>query len=287
MSDGVAADIDRAAAAIREVLRPRAPLLGAILGSGLGGLAGALRTSAALRVAEIPGFSAPTVAGHPGRLVCGEIGGRELLLFDGRFHLYEGLGEDMVALPVRVMHALGIATLLVANAAGGIRRSFHPGQLMLITDHLNLTGRNPLIGPLRRGELRFPDMSEPYDRALAAHMHAVARERGIALEDGVYAGVLGPSYETPAEIRMLDRFGADAVGMSTVPEVIAARALGMRVTGLSVITNPAAGLSSARLSHETVLEVTRRASADVTALIRCFLERLVPAADASVVRRSD
>ena len=237
-------------------LQPEAAI---ILGSGLGGFTAGLVTPRRLSYAEIPGFAVPDVAGHAGELVAGTLAGRAVLCQSGRFHGYEGHDADRTTLPVRLFADLGIETLLVTNAAGGIRRTFRPGTLMLIADQLNLTGQNPLCGPLRPGEQRLPDMSASYDPALRARARAVARAEGIALEDGVYAGVTGPSYETPAEIRMLERLGADAVGMSTVLEVIAARVRGMRCLGISVIANAAAGISPTPLSHAEVMAAAARA----------------------------
>jgi purine-nucleoside phosphorylase len=190
-----------------------------------------------------------------GRVVAGTLGGCDVVAFAGRFHLYEGHPPRLAALPVRLAHALGARTLFVSNAAGGIRRTFHPGDLMLIRDHINLMWRNPLIGPVGDGEERFPDMSEPYDAKLLALLREAALEVGLPVVEGVYAGLLGPSYETPAEVRMLERLGADAVGMSTIPEVLVARALGMRVAGVSCITNLAAGIAPtplARLAHISI-----------------------------------
>jgi len=180
----------------------------------------------------------------------------------------------VAALPARVFHALGVATLILTNAAGGIRPTFRPGTLMLIADHINLMWKNPLIGPVAPGDARFPDMSDPYDGGLRKIARAVARDARIPLEEGVYAGLLGPSYETPAEVRMLQRIGADAVGMSTVPEVIAARARGMRCLGFSTITNLAAGLSAQPLSHAEVLEVGTRVAGQLGTLIKGVLREL-------------
>jgi purine-nucleoside phosphorylase len=237
-------------------LRPDAAI---ILGSGLGEFTRRLGSPHRLGYAEIPGFAAPGVAGHAGELVAGTVAGRAVLCQSGRFHGYEGHAAQRTTLPVRLFADLGIGTLLVTNAAGGIRRTFHPGALMLIADQINLTGQNPLFGPAAPGEPRLPDMSTPYDATLRARTHAVARAAGIALEDGIYAGVMGPSYETPAEIRMLERLGADAVGMSTVLEVVAARARGMRCLGISIIANAAAGISPAPLSHAEVIAAAARA----------------------------
>jgi purine-nucleoside phosphorylase len=223
---------------------------------------------------EIPGFPLPSVHGHAGELVAGELEGAALILQSGRFHLYEGHSSETVALPVRVFAQLGVEVLIVTNAAGGLRPTFRPPLLMLIADHLNLMGRTPLLGPVAHGEQRFPDMSEPYDRALRQVTRQVATARSIHLEEGVYAGLLGPNYETPSEIRMLQRLGADAVGMSTVPEVLAARARGLRVLGISSITNPGAGLSQSPLSHEEVLAAGRALAANLETVVRGVLARM-------------
>jgi purine-nucleoside phosphorylase len=243
------------------------PEIAIVLGSGLGQLAGRLEGARRIPYAEIAGFPRTTVVGHQGELVAGTLGGTPLLVQSGRFHLYEGHAAETVALPVRAMAALGIRTLILTNAAGGIRRTFSRGALMMIAEHVNLTFRNPLIGPVLPGEERFPDMSEPYDRALRALAREVARERSIALEEGIYMQLLGPSYETPAEVRMAERLGADAVGMSTAVEVIAARARGMRCLAFSTITNPAAGITGERLSHAEVMEVAARVAGDLERLV--------------------
>jgi purine-nucleoside phosphorylase len=252
-------------------LEPRAAI---VLGSGLGFLADDVRGAVRIPYAEIPGFPQPGVAGHKGELVAGTLDGVPVLVQSGRFHLYEGHGADVAALPVRVMATLGVRTLIVTNAAGGVRLTFRPGTLMLIADHINLMFRNPLTGPVLEGEERFPDMSEPYDAMLRTLARDAAREAKIPLEEGVYAGLLGPSYETPAEIRMLQRLGADAVGMSTVPEVIVARARGMRCLGFSTITNLAAGISPAPLSHQEVLQVGREVGQALATLVKAVLRRL-------------
>jgi purine-nucleoside phosphorylase len=223
---------------------------------------------------DIPGFPTVGVAGHKGELVIGTVAGVPIVMQNGRFHLYEGHDPGVVALPVRVFRRLGARTLIVTNAAGGVRATFRPGTLMLIADHINLMSRNPLIGPVEPGEQRFPDMSEPYDRALRALARDVAREAKIPLEEGVYAGMLGPSYETPAEIRMLQRLGADAVGMSTVPEVLVARAQGMTCVGFSMIANMAAGLSPEKVSHEEVLAMGQRAAGQLGMLVGGVVARL-------------
>jgi purine-nucleoside phosphorylase len=250
------------------------PVAGIVLGSGLGGLAKRVVRAARIPYTDIPGFAPSTVHGHAGELLIGELAGRPVVLQAGRFHLYEGHDAATAAFPVRVMHALGARTLIVSNAAGGIRRSFRPGDLMVIADHLNLMFQNPLIGRVVSGDERFPDMSDPYDPALRQLLHEVARGLGQSLVEGVYAGLLGPTYETPSEVRMLERMGADATGMSTVPEVIVARAMGMRVAGVSCITNPAAGISPTPLNHAEVLETSARVASQFEALIEGVVARL-------------
>jgi purine-nucleoside phosphorylase len=268
------ADAQRAADAVRERLGVRAPVAAIVLGSGLGALADRVTNAKRVPYAEIPGFHAPKVEGHRGELICGTLGGREVLLMAGRFHMYEGHSAREAAFPIRVMQALGARTLFVSNAAGGIRRTFRPGDLMLIADHINLMFQNPLIGLAEPGETRFPDMSAPWSARLGALLEAAARTEGIALQRGVYVGLLGPTYETPAEVRMLEKMGADAVGMSTVPEVIVARMLGMECAGISLITNPAAGISVAPLDHAEVVEVGAQASAAFCGLVERFVARL-------------
>ena len=238
-----------------------------VLGSGLGQLAERLEGSIRLSYRDIPGFPEAGVEGHAGELVAGTLAGRVLLCQSGRFHPYEGHSAATVALAVRLFSAIGIRTVLLTNAAGGIRRNFRPGTLMLIADQVNFSFRNPLIGRVLESETRFPDMSAPYDAELRAVAHAVAQRNGVRLEDGVYAGAMGPSYETPAEIRMLERLGADAVGMSTVLEVVAARARSMRCLGISVITNHASGISPTRLSHDEVMQAARAAGDSLERLL--------------------
>lgn len=252
----------------------RAPHAILILGSGLGGLAEEIQDAVRIPYAEIPGFPLSAVAGHAGTLVAGRLGAVEVVAMQGRFHLYEGWEAADVVRPVRALAALGAEVLVVTNAAGGIRPGMQPGDLMLISDHLNLMGRNPLAGAEVVGAARFIDMSEPYDPEFRAATREVAAEQGIPLTEGVYAALLGPSYETPAEVRMLGRLGADAVGMSTVPEVLVARALGLRVLGISCITNLAAGLGGAHLSHEEVLEVGARVRDQLAGIVRGVLPRI-------------
>ena len=266
-----AADV---AVALRARIGSTTPRLALILGSGLGALADEIDRAVRIPFAEIPGFRVARVAGHQGALVAGSLAGVDVLAFAGRVHMYEGWSAQEAAFPVRVAHALGARTLFVSNAAGAMNPLFQPGDLMAIGDHINLMWTNPLIGPVLAGDHRFPDMSAPYDPALRADLHAAAIEAGIPLADGVYAGLMGPTYETPAEVRMLQRLGADAVGMSTVPEVIVARTLGMRVAGVSFITNAASGSTGAPLSHAEVLEVTARAGGRFRTLVRQWIGRM-------------
>jgi len=247
--------IAAATAAVAARLGDRRPEIAIVLGSGLGAVADHVTDAVRISYADVPGFFAPTVEGHRGELVAGTFGGRQVIVQSGRFHMYEGHTADEAALPVRVFGALGARYLMVTNAAGGIRPTFAPGTVMLIRDHLNLTGRTPLEGPVLPGEQRFPDMSVAYDAKLRRLAQEAAARDGMPLEEGVYAGLLGPSYETPAEILWLERAGADAVGMSTVIEVIAARARRMKCLGFSTVTNLAAGRVVGKLSHAEVMEV--------------------------------
>jgi purine-nucleoside phosphorylase len=263
-----------AAETVRAKYSGRTPAMALILGSGLGALAREIEHAITVPFAEIPGLPSATVVGHAGALIAGTLEGREVLALAGRFHMYEGHDARLAAFPVRVLHALGARTLFVSNAAGGVRRTLRPGDLMLIRDHINLMFRNPLIGPVEDGEHRFPDMSEPYDGALRALALDAARVQGVALDEGVYCGLLGPTYETPAEVRMLTLLGADAVGMSTVPEVITARALGMRVLGVSCITNLACGLSNIPITHAEVIETTTIAAEKFQRLVRAIIRAL-------------
>ncbi|MDY0004781.1 MAG: purine-nucleoside phosphorylase [Polyangia bacterium] len=265
--------IDKAASLIRDRLGKRRPGVGLILGSGLGSFASRLDDALAIPYAEIPGFPVSTVAGHAGRLVAGTVGGSECLVMQGRVHYYEGHDLDLVVLPARVLVSLGCKVLVVTNAAGGIRRDLAPGDLVLLVDHLNLMGANPLRGPNPDflGP-RFPDMSTAYDPELRKLARRVARASDVDLKTGVYAALQGPTYETPAEIRMLAALGADLVGMSTVPEVIAAHHMGARVLGMSCVTNLAAGISPTKLSHEEVAETASRVEKTFVG----FVSALVP-----------
>lgn len=268
---GERAAAETAAAIHRHVGDVDEPVLGIILGSGLGGLARRIEDARAVPFADVPGFPSATVVGHSGRVIVGRLAGRPVVALAGRFHMYEGHSASLAGFPVRVLHALGARTLFVSNAAGGIRATFTPGDLMIITDHLNLMFRNPLVGGVEPGDTRFPDMSDPYDRALAAVLRREATKLGFPLREGVYCGLLGPTYETPAEVRMLAVLGADAVGMSTVPEVIVARAIGMRVAGVSCITNFASGTTPNPLSHAEVLETTALVASRFESLVERFV----------------
>ena len=256
-----------AAATIRDRIGTERPVVGLVLGSGLAGLAHRLEDVRRVEYSDIPGFPVPTVIGHPGVLVAGTLAGRPAVALAGRFHMYEGHDATLAGFPSRVFAALGADVLFVSNAAGAIRRTFRPGDLMVIADHVNLTGRNPLIGPVEPGDRRFPDMSGPYDAELRAALHRAGKRAGIALVEGVYGLALGPSYETPAEVRMFARLGLDAIGMSTVPEVITARAMGMRVAGVSCVTNLASGITNTPLDHEDVLAVSKEAAGRFESLV--------------------
>lgn len=251
------------------------PEIGLILGSGLGVLADEIESPVVIPYHEIPGFPTSTVSGHKGQLVIGELHGTTVVAMQGRFHFYEGYDMDLVTLPVRVMRAIGVEKLIVTNAAGGINESFHPGDLMIIEDHLNMFGTNPLIGPnLDEAGVRFPDMSEAYSKAYLKLAHDVANDIGLTLRQGVYAGNTGPVYETPAEVRMLRTLGGDAVGMSTVPEVIVAKHSGMEVLGISCISNMAAGILDQPLTHDEVIETTERVRHDFLTFVKEIVKRM-------------
>ena len=249
--------------------------IGVILGSGLGDYAEALEDAVKLPYSEIPGFPRSTVAGHAGMWCCGTLYGKRVVMMQGRFHYYEGYGMKDVTLPVRVMQKIGVKTLIVTNAAGGVNLGYHPGELMVIGDIFSMTAQNPLIGPnLDAVGPRFPDMSCAFDKELRALAHECANEQGFALREGVYAQMTGPTYETPAEIRMLRTLGADAVGMSTVPEVIVARHGGMRVLGISCITNMAAGILDQPLNHAEVTETANRVKGQFRNLLDRIIEKM-------------
>ena len=253
----------------------RTPHAAIILGTGLGGLAGRIAVEASIEYTEIPGFPLSTVESHAGRLLCGTLSGKTVIAMQGRFHRYEGYSLGQVTFPVRVLRALGADTLIVSNACGGMHPLWAPGDLMLIADHINLLGDNPLIGPNddRLGP-RFPDMSEPYDARLRAVARAVALERGITLREGVYVGVPGPNLETRAEYRFLRGIGADVVGMSTVPEVIVAIHGGIRVLGVSIITDQCLPDALEPASVEKIIAVASQAEPNLTALVCGVLERV-------------
>ena len=265
---------EAATAAVKQRLGALEPRVAIVLGSGLGFLADEVVDPIRIPYHAIPGFPEPGVAGHKGELVAGKLEGVPVIVQAGRFHLYEGHSAATAGLPARVFGELGVEILIVTNAAGGVRRTFQGGTLMLIADHINLMWRNPLAGPAQPGEQRFPIMHESYDRKLRALARTVARELGIPLEEGVYAALLGPSYETPTEVRMLERLGADAVGMSTVPEVLVARSRGMRCLGFSIITNPGAGITGVALSHEDVLAVSERVARRLSVVLKGVLKRI-------------
>jgi purine-nucleoside phosphorylase len=267
-----------AARFLRGRLGKMVPTVGVVLGSGLGNAASAVTESVIIPYREIPYFPPSTVEGHSGQVVAGRIGGTPVVMLQGRVHFYEGYSPAQVTFPIRVLGALGISAVILTNAAGGMDETYEPGQLVLIADHINMMGWNPLIGPnesrfatLQGAGLRFFDMSEAYSRRLRDLAHQAARDEGITLEEGIYVGVSGPSFETPAEIRAYRTLGATLVGMSTVPETIVARHMGLEVLGISCVTNKAAGLSPRPLSHEEVFETGRLVDRRLTGL----LERLV------------
>ncbi|HXV64728.1 MAG TPA: purine-nucleoside phosphorylase [Vicinamibacteria bacterium] len=255
----------------RTKLRPRVAV---VLGSGLGAFASDLSDATSLSYADIPHFPSSTVEGHQGSLFVGNFKGVPLYVMSGRVHAYEGHAPDAVVLPVRVLGLLGVKSLVLTNAAGAINTAFRPGELMLVTDHINATGLNPLVGP-ERTELgpRFVDMSEAYHPALIAACQQAARRIGLNIRKGVYIGLLGPSFETPAEIRMMRTLGADAVGMSTVLETIAAIQMGMKVLAISSLTNMAAGVQPHKLDHREVLEMGKR----IRSVLLELLAELIPA----------
>jgi purine-nucleoside phosphorylase len=268
---------NRAADVVRNRVGDAKPEIAIILGSGLGGLADEIEDAARISFVDIPGLPAPTVVGHAGELVSGQLGGKQVVALAGRVHMYEGNPAPLAAFPVRILHALGADILFASNAAGGINPDLAAGDLMMIVDHLNLTFTNPLIGPVQDGDERFPDMSEAYDFALRQWLRSASETVGVPLKEGVYACLNGPSFETPAEVKMLATLGADAVGMSTVPEVIVARAMGMRVAAISCISNAATGTSEFPVLHKDVLDVTAGVAKSFQSLIRAFVEKLPPA----------
>jgi len=281
MSDsGLLARLDAAADAIRKKAKSP-PQVGLVLGSGLGAFAEGLADRVAIPYDRIPNFPVPSgVVGHAGELVLGSVGPIPVAVLSGRIHFYEGLPMSDVVFPARVLARLGVKAVVLTNAAGGVRLSFRPGDLMLVTDHINAFGTNPLMGA-NEDSLgpRFPDMSVVYDARLRGVIKAEARRLRIPVRAGVYVGLAGPSYETPAEIRMWRRLGADAVGMSTVPEALALRHAGVRVAGISTITNMAAGILKKPLNHVEVLETTRRVGARFVKLLEAAVPKIAAAVE--------
>jgi purine-nucleoside phosphorylase len=266
--------IDKAVAAIRS-RSSLAPAVGVVLGSGLGNVVSAIDVEAEIPYADIPGAKASTVAGHSGRLILGRVGKVPVVVLSGRMHFYEGHDMTDVMLLSRVVGRLGIKKLVVTNAAGGVNTSYKAGDLMLISDHINLMGVNPLRGPnIDALGVRFPDMTEAYPASLRDVAKDVAKGMNLQLQEGVYLALSGPTYETPAEIRAFRVLGADAVGMSTVPEVIAMAHMGIPVLGISCITNMAAGVLNQKLTHQEVMDTTARVEKEFTALMLGILERL-------------
>jgi purine-nucleoside phosphorylase len=257
----------------RTTLRPR---MGIVLGSGLGAFADELCDATRIPYAQIPSFPRSTAIGHAGNLVVGQTGGVPVVMLQGRVHLYEGYTPQEVVFPTRVLGRMGVRALVLTNAAGGINLAYKQGALVVVTDHINLQGQNPLVGPNeeRFGE-RFPDMTQAYYKPYREIARDAARKLGKNLYEGVYAALLGPNYETPAEIRYLRAIGADLVGMSTVPEVIAARHLGMKILAISCVTNMAAGILDKPIHHTEVLETGERVKGDFVALVRAVLPRIL------------
>ena len=278
--------VSEAAAFLRAMLHPSNPQIGIVLGSGLSAVAGSLAEQVVVPYAEIPHFPRSTVEGHTGRIVAGLLGGVPVLVMQGRVHYYEGYTPQQVTFPMRVLGALGIRSVILTNAAGGIQEGYRRGQLVALGDHINFMGFNPLSGPneprfalptgatphFPAADLRFTDMTEAYSKRLRALAKEAASEEGFALDEGVYLAVTGPSFETPAEIRAFRALGATLVGMSTVPETIVARHMGIEVLGISCVTNPAAGMGETALNHEEVQETGRLVEDQLASL----LERLAP-----------
>jgi purine-nucleoside phosphorylase len=265
-------------AALLDAVRRRTavvPEVGIVLGSGLGGLADELEEAVAIPFSELPGWPAATAPGHIGRLLVGRLGGCPVVMLQGRFHLYEGNDPGLVIQPVLLFHAMGARVVVLTNAAGGLDTSFGPGTLMVMRDHINLTGRNPLIGH-NADDLgpRFPDMTEAWSPRLRVALHAAAAAESVEMREGVYVGLAGPSYETPAEVRMLAALGGDAVGMSTVLECIAARWVGLEVCGVSLVTNAGAGYTGEPLTHQEVLDAGASAGPRLARVIRRFIQDL-------------
>ena len=276
---------ERATEAARFILgkaQGRSPRVAIVLGSGLGGVADAVTNAVEIPYEEIPHFPVSTVMGHAGKLLVGSCGGTEVVAMKGRFHFYEGYPMDEVTLPVRTFALMGIRSLVLTNAAGGVASGLFPGALMLITDHINMMGNNPLLGPNDdRFGPRFPDMTTVYTPEYQDAAREVARDLGIKLAEGVYLALTGPTYETPSEVRMMRMLGGDALGMSTVPEAIVARHCGMKIVAFSCITNAAAGMLDQEINHDEVMEVGKRAGAQLSELILSLLPRLASVEAAS------
>lgn len=251
------------------------PKIGLILGSGLGVLADEIENPLKIQYKDIPNFPISTVEGHAGQLVFGKLSGKDVVAMQGRFHYYEGYSFDQVTFPVRVMNELGVEVLVVTNAAGGVNKDYEPGDLMIISDHINNMGSNPLIGPNdSRFGARFPDMSEAYNKELRSQAKEIASQLNIKIQEGVYVGNTGPTYETPAEVRMIRTLGGDAVGMSTVPEVIIARHAGLKVLGISCISNMASGILDQPLTHDEVIETTEKVRADFLTFVKEIVKNI-------------
>jgi purine-nucleoside phosphorylase len=278
MSDTNPVTFSERLAALEAAVRARTdlvPRLGIVLGSGLGGLADSMSETVAIPFADLPGWPAASAPGHAGTLLLGQLEGMPVVCLRGRLHMYEGHSERLVVEPVLLMGRLGARQVLITNAAGGVNVDYPAGTLMLISDHLNLTGRSPLSGPNDDAiGPRFPDLVDAYSPRLRTLMRSAAADEGIHVEEGVYAGLIGPTYETPAEVRMLRALGADAVGMSTVLEAIVARWAGLEVVGVSLVTNPGAGVTGEPLTHEEVLEAAAEAGPRFTSLVRRFVALL-------------
>ena len=273
----MAQDPNAAAEIIRATAPDFHPQVALVLGTGIGALAEAIEDPTIIDYGELPGFPRSAVEGHAGRLVLGNLSGLSVACMQGRVHLYEGHPAANLALPIRALRLAGCETLVLTNAAGSLRAEFLPGSLMMLSDHINMTGANPLIGNNdERFGPRFPDMTEAYDRALRSRFSDAATALGITLHEGVYLALLGPNFETPAEIQAFRRLGADAVGMSTVPECLVARHCGMRVAAISTLTNLAAGMTDKELSHEQSLAVSAEAAKDLSRLLPAFLTSLSP-----------
>ena len=251
------------------------PKIGVILGSGLGAFVQDVEVEATIPYKDIPHFSPPTVEGHSGNLIFGKVDGQSIVVLQGRNHFYEGHSMDSVVFPTRTLAMLGVETLILTNSAGGFGEDMQAGDFMIIEDHINLMGTNPLMGPnIKELGPRFPDMTEAYDKRLIQVMEQVLQKQGTRYHKGIYCGVSGPTYETPAEVRYLKLIGGKAVGMSTVPETIAANHLGLRVSALSCITNLAAGISTQKLSHNEVTETAKRVELQFTSFLKEFITNI-------------